>query len=190
MIWFTSDTHFGHAKVLSFHPLTRPYQTIEEMDEAYIHMWNGWVGEDDTVYHLGDFAFRGHSYYASRLKGRIVLIEGSHDRMSIADRQRFTWAGPRHIVKGNPDIILSHYAMRVWPRSHYGTWHLFGHSHGSLPPHGKSFDVGWDLWGGPISIEVVKTEMAKLTGEKLTDPRYWEGPRPPSTPSDSTGSAS
>lgn len=29
-------------------------------------------------------------------------------------------------------IILSHYAMRVWNKSHQGSWMLYGHSHGTL----------------------------------------------------------
>ena len=31
------------------------------------------------------------------------------------------------------DIVLCHYAMRVWQKSHYGAWMLYGHSHGTLP---------------------------------------------------------
>ena len=33
--------------------------------------------------------------------------------------------------------------MRVWNASHHGSWHLYGHSHGSLEnnPNGKSMDV-------------------------------------------------
>jgi hypothetical protein len=33
---------------------------------------------------------------------------------------------------GQP-IVLCHYAMRVWNRSHHGAWHLYGHSRGNLP---------------------------------------------------------
>jgi hypothetical protein len=48
-------------------------------------------------------------------------------------------------VNGQP-IWLSHYAHRVWLRAHYGAWHLYGHSHHSLPddPHARSLDVGVD----------------------------------------------
>ncbi len=35
-------------------------------------------------------------------------------------------------VHGQP-IVICHYAMRVWNRSHHGAWHLYGHSHGNLP---------------------------------------------------------
>ncbi|MCB0745233.1 MAG: hypothetical protein KDC67_15095, partial [Ignavibacteriae bacterium] len=41
-------------------------------------------------------------------------------------------------------ICLYHYGCRVWNKSHHGSWHLYGHSHGSLPPMGKSVDVGVD----------------------------------------------
>lgn len=37
--------------------------------------------------------------------------------------------------------------MRSWNRSHHGSWHLYGHEHGSLERyvHGKSMDVGCNI---------------------------------------------
>jgi hypothetical protein len=32
----------------------------------------------------------------------------------------------------------------VWPRSHYGSIHLYGHSHDMLSHNGKAMDVGVD----------------------------------------------
>jgi calcineurin-like phosphoesterase family protein len=52
-IWFTSDTHFGHNNILKF--CKRPWNTVEEMDEALINNWNAVVGTNDIVFHLGDF---------------------------------------------------------------------------------------------------------------------------------------
>lgn len=50
-----------------------------------------------------------------------------------------------HEVHLNGNVyVLSHYGMRVWHGSHKGWIHLYGHSHGSLPPFGKSVDVGVD----------------------------------------------
>ena len=64
----------------------------------------------------------------------------------------------------NPiSITLCHYAMRSWERSHYATWHLYGHHHGKLPPYGLSFDVGVDCWNFyPVSLDQVKEKMATL----------------------------
>ena len=54
--------------------------------------------------------------------------------------------------------------MRVWDRSHYGSWHLFGHSHGALPGYGLSLDVGVDCTGfKPISLEQVAEKMATIS---------------------------
>jgi len=53
--------------------------------------------------------------------------------------------------------------MRVWNGSHRGSYHLFGHSHGGLPSHGLSFDVGVDCHNySPISYDDVDKKMKKL----------------------------
>ena len=51
--------------------------------------------------------------------------------------------------------------MRVWNRIHRGSWQLHGHSHGSLEdlPQLPQMDVGWDVWGRPISFEEVAKQM-------------------------------
>jgi len=41
-------------------------------------------------------------------------------------------------------ITLSHYSMRTWYFHNKGSWMLFGHSHDSLHPEGKTMDVGID----------------------------------------------
>lgn len=39
MIWFTSDTHFGHENVLKF--TDRPWETIWQMNDAIVDNSNG-----------------------------------------------------------------------------------------------------------------------------------------------------
>lgn len=76
--FFTSDTHFGHANIIRF--CNRPFRNVEEMNEALIENWNLVVSEDDTVFHLGDFAFGGSNVWKSiipRLNGHINLIIGN-----------------------------------------------------------------------------------------------------------------
>jgi calcineurin-like phosphoesterase family protein len=65
---------------------------------------------------------------------------------------------------GNQIVItLCHYSMRSWEMSHYASWHLYGHHHGTLEPYGLSFDVGVDCWNYyPISLEQVAEKMATL----------------------------
>lgn len=56
MIFFTADTHFGHANILKL--CGRPFDTIEEMNEKMIGNWNDRVKGTDTVYIVGDMFFR------------------------------------------------------------------------------------------------------------------------------------
>ena len=66
--------------------------------------------------------------------------------------------------RGERFIVLFHYAMRVWNASHYGTWHLYGHSHGDLPDDetSLSFDVGVDCHNFyPLSYSDVTGIMSK-----------------------------
>ena len=53
MIWFTSDTHFGHANVLGF--TDRPYEDVAQMNHAFVNAINERVLPDDELYILGDF---------------------------------------------------------------------------------------------------------------------------------------
>lgn len=79
--FFTSDTHFGHARICELSH--RPFGSIEEHDEALIANWNAAVGEDDIVWHLGDYALgdrRQALGYLDRLSGRKRLIAGNHDK--------------------------------------------------------------------------------------------------------------
>ena len=168
--YFTADTHFHHANILKY--CKRPFKTVEEMDAALIRNWNALVGVDDEVYHLGDFSFDSPANYLHRLNGHILFVFGNHDKRMLPLRDR--WREWKHkitflpaeaevIVRGQ-HIVLSHYAHRVWNKSHHGTWHLYGHSHGSLPddPNTRSLDVGVDVHDyRPIAFDEVSIYMAK-----------------------------
>jgi calcineurin-like phosphoesterase family protein len=162
-VFFTSDTHFGHANIIKY--CNRPYKTVDEMDEDLIRSWNSVVGKHDTVYHLGDFSMKPADYYISRLNGHIHLIIGNHEKEALKVRGRFASVHDLHSIKhGEQGIILCHYAMRVWNKSHHGYWHLYGHSHGTLPddPNSKSLDVGVDCWNfAPVSMEQLTQAMSR-----------------------------
>jgi calcineurin-like phosphoesterase family protein len=79
-VWFTSDTHLGHKNILEYEKEARPFETVEEMNEALISNWNDTVRPKDIIWHLGDFAFgRSNVELAGRLNGRKRLIMGNHD---------------------------------------------------------------------------------------------------------------
>lgn len=164
-IWFTSDTHFGHANIIRF--CNRPFDNIEEMNEALIRNWNECVQPNDDVYHLGDFSFeRKPENTARRLNGNKHLIKGNHDKRHHLKliAPFFNWIKDVYELKVDKKIRvwLSHYAHRRWPKSHHGTIHLYGHSHGELEDFGKSTDVGVDAWDyRPVSLETIVKMMEK-----------------------------
>ena len=175
-IWFTSDTHFGHANILRFSK--RPFKDVEQMDAMLIKNWNSVVGYQDDVYHLGDFSLTSAERslrILEQLNGNKHLIKGNHEKSVLEKsftREKFAWIKDYYELKvedldarGNrQSIVLLHYAMKVWNKSHHGAWHLYGHSHGSLPDdiNSLSFDVGVDSHDYfPISYEQVKRIMSK-----------------------------
>jgi calcineurin-like phosphoesterase family protein len=154
--FYTADHHFGHLNIIS--DCSRPFSSVEDMDEAMIARWNAVVGASDIVYHLGDFSLslkdadRVREIFG-RLRGRKRLIIGNHD---VDNKGRLhpklaalAWdaepVATCEVRDGGKRIWLSHYAHRSWPAMHYGSVHFYGHSHGNLPPFGCSRDVGVDL---------------------------------------------
>jgi calcineurin-like phosphoesterase family protein len=160
--YFTSDTHLQHANIIKY--CNRPFKNVDEMDETIITNWNSIVKHDDLVYHLGDIGFGDIKNVLRRLNGKIVLIRGSHDKSALAVPERFESTSSLLEIKIDRQYItLCHYAMRSWPRSFHGSWHLFGHSHGRLPPLGKSFDVGVDNHNFyPWSLDEIKEKINSL----------------------------
>jgi len=171
-IYFTSDTHYSHKNICrgtsewdltGNHQNTRDFDTIEEMNETLVVNINSMVKENDILWHLGDWSFGGHDQikvFRNRLNCKnIHLIFGNHDQhiepinsiyrelfKSVQYVKQFSlklgWEKTNKM--GKQGFFLSHYAHRVWDKSHHGNIHLFGHSHGTLPMFGKSMDVGVD----------------------------------------------
>jgi len=207
--WFTSDTHFGHGNIMKYS--LRPGLTVDEhkslaiwqnnprhyfkvsqesiarMDDYLIDGINQVVGENDTLWHLGDFCFaQKNEYlkvakqYRDRIKCRNVhLVFGNHDNYPLG--QLFSSSQDMATISCNgQSIVLLHYAMAVWNKSHRGAWHLYGHSHAGAEKWldeklvgRRSFDVGVDnaklILGEyrPWSFDEVKKIMDARTGASI-----------------------
>jgi len=161
--WFTSDTHFGHARILEL-GRGRPFGSVAEMDEALIERWNRRVSRQDEVFHLGDFAFADHDAYLSRLNGQKRLIRGNHDHSNRVKKATLWQTVDKmlRIERSGIEIVLCHYAMRVWAGSGKGSLQFYGHSHGNLPGDNRSTDVGVDCWEfQPVCIGEIVQRLAR-----------------------------
>lgn len=69
MIFYISDTHFGHENIIKI--CNRPYQNIQEMNEDIIKRWNNKVKPEDNVYFLGDFTYKTSSCDAIEVLKRL-----------------------------------------------------------------------------------------------------------------------
>ena len=113
--FFTADTHFGHENILAHSK--RPFRCIQEHDEVLIERWNARVSRGDTVYHLGDFAWRSSTIRPlfDRLNGIKLLVTGNHDNKMA---QALPWADAptpyRELRLDGVWLVLCHYPMREW----------------------------------------------------------------------------
>lgn len=156
--YFTSDLHLSQRNILKDRSNWgfRDFHDEQEMDVAILEGINSTVGKHDTLYILGDFCFtKDMGHLQSMLNAfkcvNVVYILGNHDHLlrrhryslfsnrDIHDYLRINIKYPEEFQDPNRDkwagqqsIILCHYAMRVWDRSHHGSWMLYGHSHDSL----------------------------------------------------------
>ena len=100
-IFLVSDTHFGHKGVTQFlkedGTKLRPWDSVEEMDEAMVKLWNETVKPTDKVYHLGDVVINRRALgILSRLngdKGPVAVRagrigDGAEGDVGTADRDR------------------------------------------------------------------------------------------------------
>lgn len=132
MIYYTGDLHFGHANVMRL--CGRPFQTVEEMDEALIANWKRRVNTGDSVYILGDLALRAEplAEHLRQMNGKKHLIVGNHDRRWLRRpelRGHFESVQPiLFLPDGSRKYVLCHYPMMAWPHQRE-SYMVFGHIH-------------------------------------------------------------
>lgn len=193
-IWFTSDLHFGHKNILKF--CSRPWKSIEEMDEGLIKNWNSVVGKDDIIFNLGDFAFapdRKWKEILGRLNGHHYLILGNHDITrwpGDSIMKLFKRVEHQMILKiDGRTVYLNHYPYLCYGGSWRGpenaVYALHGHTHLLKTENsGKDFermsntfpyqyDVGVDFNNyKPISWEKVCEKITFQVNNNVNQ-MYW-----------------
>jgi len=198
-LFFTSDTHYGHANICSATTqwvdatnLTRDFKSLEQMNDAIVDNINFRVREDDILIHLGDWSFGGFDnikLFRDRINCKnIHLIYGNHDHhirnnkhdiqslfSSTQDYLNLDLRTPNGKLTDKFKFICMHYPIASWDGMNDGVMHLHGHVH--LPRHlriadGKAMDVGVD--GNdlePIEMDDILIKMVSRPIDKLTLPK-------------------
>lgn len=184
-VYFTSDTHFNHAKNFIFE--ARGYKSVQEHNDALIEKINETVRREDTLIHLGDFCLNITMPEFETILGRIncqniAYIWGNHnscirrmyEETLAADYQRknievypyaigkLTYLGYyKELIVNGRMIVIHHYPHQIFNQMQKGAWQLSGHSHYTNPTtqidssDNKILDVGWDGHGKPLSFDEI-----------------------------------
>lgn len=186
-IFFTSDTHFGHARIIEL--CDRPFIDVDHMNTEIVRRWNEVVSPDDIVFHLGDVALGEIDKslaIVSRLNGYKILVNGNHDRpfMKMGKPAFDDWLGRygevfQEVIVGNLQIDLGPHRVTLSHFPHSGDSHgeerfrehrpddegiiIHGHTHkdertSTTPNDNLQIHVGQDAWDyRPVSSENVLT---------------------------------
>lgn len=154
--WLTSDLHLGHKnivgpKISNWKTGYRTFDSIDQMDSTIIDNINKLVGQDDLLFHLGDFSYVAKKQpwaYRNRIVCKnIYHVYGNHDKIhTLANINNFHCCDYLEVVIDDIFLCMFHYKQAVWNKSHRGAYHFYGHSH-STAEHmqiGRSIDVGID----------------------------------------------
>jgi calcineurin-like phosphoesterase family protein len=125
------------------------------MDHEIIDRWNERVGDDDIVYHLGDW---GNPLMIDRLRGKeIRLIKGNHDTKDIIDGlrcdKRFSMGKMNDFFSNGQGLFKMVHKPSLAKNSNL--FYLFGHIHDKLR-RVNGLNVGVDCHDfAPVSFDEV-----------------------------------
>lgn len=197
--WFTADTHFGHKNIIKY--CDRPFDSCKKMDNFFIHQINKYIDVQDWLIIVGDFAsprakFTDYEHYRNMINCKnVILIWGNHDPKPthIATRhcvkKLFTNSFDKITIKiENTDIHLNHEPVAIWDKQHFGSFHLYGHTHAkaetwinNIMPGCYAMDAGIDnaakLLGTykPFSWDFIKNYMSNKSGFGITKQELYSG---------------
>lgn len=172
MRWFTADLHFGDEAVISY--CKRPFQTVDEMNDALVRNWNEKVSATDDVYIIGDLIYgmpKGKvGPLLESLKGCKHLITGNHDHswMDKTDTSKYFVEidDIKTLKHEGRTLVLCHYPMLSWPGMHHRSYCVFGHVHNRadeglwwtyIRSNDHMLNAGVDVCGyAPVSFEELK----------------------------------
>lgn len=162
-VYFISDLHLAHKRILEFARQYRQGTTVEEHDNILIENLCKTLNKRSVLYILGDVCFGGEEtlFRLKEVPGRKILVRGNHDTLPIKSYLE-VFEEVYGIVKYK-GFWLSH--APVHPEELRGCRNIHGHvHHKSLrqAPAGGLYDsryinVSVEALGGiPINLQDIR----------------------------------
>jgi len=180
---FASDLHIGHENIIRY--CNRPFADVPTMNEAIVERWNDTVSDDDEIVVPGDVALgriEDSLSYVARLRGRLHLVLGNHDRPFFAGgAKRDRWMA-RYFEAGFATIQRTLEVDLgdglIVPVNHFpyagdshgdtdryedlspvddGRWLIHGQVHDAFKVRGRQINVGIDVWDyRPVPVQTIR----------------------------------
>lgn len=173
-VFFISDTHLGHEKIITFGH--RIFASIEEHDEMIVSNWNSVVGKTDTVRHQGDVCVGGDLTERvinclKRLNGRIFIVPGNHDtRAKLKKYAELGFIVDTGMVEFKGDFALTHPPVHVQQVETRFKANIHGHLHSDNITRKIFRGTDWVVTKNDEGV-LLKAEHVPFYDEEL-DPRY------------------
>lgn len=134
-LYFIGDTHFDHKNIIKH--CHRRFKNVAEMNKKIKRNWDSSVGENDTVYFLGDYTgppgrlsiyYKKLRRFTEQLNGNKKSILGNHDRNGGCIKFEkavilHVDGGPRFLLIHNPADQKINYLKGKYE------WMIHGHAH-------------------------------------------------------------
>ncbi len=165
MKYFTADSHFSLGDESVIFRDYRPFNSVKEMNEKIVEIWNNQAGKNDVIYHLGDFVnynYEDLNYepllnIVKKINAKVILILGNNEKRILSNVfdgnfEKFksyllsigffdVFESEHEIVVADKNLRLVHCPSDADKTSEFN---LFGHIHrcGFVKSYG--FNVGVD----------------------------------------------
>ena len=132
-VYFISDLHFGHEKIMGCAGDYRLGDDHVEHMHITIALWNARIRKNDTIYVLGDIAMTREGLAACKeLRGNKMLVRGNHDVYRTKDYlEVFNEVYGIRTYKG---FWISH--APIHPNELRGRKNIHGHVHQNIITNG------------------------------------------------------
>lgn len=165
MNYFTADSHFSSKDNSVISRDFRPFESLDEMNNKIIEIWNNQAGKDDIIYHLGDFVnynkldmdYTERLNLVKKINAKVVLILGNNEKRILENEfaGNFDKFKKFLISCGFYDVFQDRIEMKIKDKcfnlvhcpcdaDKTSVYNLFGHIHKCSFVKKYGFNVGVD----------------------------------------------